>query len=79
MLAHIHTQMRSSGWDTWSELSSIVAPGTCTQPVKLGINEVRLKLGTEVNYEQEVEPLLNLMASTFASLSSGANHFLFFF
>ena len=53
-----------------------MAPGTCTQPVKLGINEVRLKLGTEVNYEQEVEPLLNLMASTFASLSSGANHLL---
>jgi hypothetical protein len=59
------------GWDTWSELSSIVAPDTCTQPVRLGLNEVRFKLNKNINYETEVAPLLDTMATQFTALSSG--------
>lgn len=76
------------GWETFDDISNLLeyvpnAPKYQTQPKKLGLVDLRNPLGTDVDYESEVKPLLHEMEQIFLnhfqiveSLSIDDSHYL---
>jgi hypothetical protein len=58
-----------SGWDTWDEISEMVQSSAVTQPVRLGIEDVRIP-GHLPDYKSQVQPLLQAMAANFSAATA---------
>ncbi|KAL6077698.1 60S ribosomal protein L11 [Balamuthia mandrillaris] len=57
------------GWDTWSDLTSLVSSNVVTQPNKLGLQSA-LNPWSNPSYNKEIAPLLEAMALNFTALAN---------
>jgi hypothetical protein len=58
------------GWDTFADLGALSKHALATQPVRQGLQQVRLPAGKDhPDYKRELAPLLGAMNDTFAALS----------